>query len=263
MMQHLIATEDLDVFYGSGRRRFQAVRGATLAIAPRETFGLVGGSGSGKSTLLRVLAGLSSNWSGSASVAGTALQPQRMPARSFHRHVQMVFQDPYASLNPRHTVDRILSDGLHLHGFAEVDSRVIDVLDQIGLGPRFRFRYPHELSGGQRQRVAIARAISLEPNVLLLDEPTSALDASVQAEILNLLVSIRQQRPVTCVFVSHDLAVVAHLCDRVAIMQKGIIVERLDVNDLVAHRVHHPYSRELLAASDLSMASRTCLGNLV
>lgn len=257
MMQPLIAIEDVDVFYGSGRQRFHAVRSASLAITPRETFGLVGGSGSGKSTLLRVLAGLWSNWSGSASVAGTVMQPQRLPPRRFHRHVQMVFQDPYASLNPRHTVDRILSDGLQLHGFANVEGRVADVLEQVGLGARFRFRYPHELSGGQRQRVAIARAIALEPDVLLLDEPTSALDASVQAEILNLLVSIRQQRPVTCVFVSHDLAVIAHVCDRVAIMQKGSIVERLDVDDLVACRVQHPYSRELLSASDLSTTGRT------
>ncbi|HEY8383438.1 MAG TPA: ABC transporter ATP-binding protein [Microvirga sp.] len=256
MMQPLIAVQDVDVFYGRGRQRFHAVRSANLAITPRETFGLVGGSGSGKSTLLRVLAGLWSNWSGSASVAGTMLQPQRLPPRHFHRHVQMVFQDPYASLNPRHTVDRILSDGLQLHSFANVEGRVADVLDQVGLGARFRFRYPHELSGGQRQRVAIARAIALEPDVLLLDEPTSALDASVQAEILNLLVSIRQQRQVTCVFVSHDLAVIGHVCDRVAIMQKGSIVERLEVDDLVAHRVQHPYSRELLSASDLSTAGR-------
>ena len=252
-MAPLIATDALDVFYGQGRQLFHAVRNASLAVEPRETFGLVGGSGSGKSTLLRVLAGLWPNWTGSVSVAGTALQPHRSAHRSFHRHVQMVFQDPYASLNPRHTVDRILSDGLHLHGFADLDRRVADGLDQVGLGPRFRFRYPHELSGGQRQRVAIARAIVLEPDVLLLDEPTSALDASVQAEILNLLVAIRQQRPVTCVFVSHDLAVVTHLCDRVAVMQRGAIVERLTIDDLIAGRVQHAYTGELLAASNPAM----------
>jgi peptide/nickel transport system ATP-binding protein len=210
----------------------------------------VGGSGSGKSTLLRVLAGLSSNWTGAITLAGQGLSPGKRPPRSYYRHVQMVFQDPYASLNPRHTVDRILAEGLVLHGFSDVEPRIRSLLDQVGLGPRFRFRYPHELSGGQRQRVAIARALALEPDVLLLDEPTSALDASVQAEILNLLIAIRRERSVTCVFVSHDLAVITHLCDRVAVMQHGAIVERLSAEELVARRVQHAYTRRLLAASE-------------
>jgi peptide/nickel transport system ATP-binding protein len=246
-----VAVENVDVFYGAGRERFHAVREASIAVAPRETFGLVGGSGSGKSTLLRVLAGLWFNWTGSVTVAGMSLQPGRGAPLAFHRRVQMVFQDPYGSLNPRHTVDRILSEGLHLHGFANVDARVVEVLDQVGLGRGFRFRYPHELSGGQRQRIAIARALALEPEILLLDEPTSALDASVQAEILNLLLAIRQERPVTCVFVSHDLSVIAHLCDRLAVMQRGHVVEHLTAEDLIARRLQHPYTRELLAASDV------------
>lgn len=244
-----ITIAGVDVFYGEGARRFHAVRDATLSVAAGECYGLVGGSGSGKSSLLRVLAGLSSHWSGTITVAGATLPPGRRPPRAYHRQVQMVFQDPYASLNPRHTVDRILSEGLMLHGFDEVERRIRDVLDQVGLGPRFRFRYPHELSGGQRQRVAIARAIALEPRILLLDEPTSALDASVQAEILNLLMAIRQLRPVTSVFVSHDLAVIAHFCDRVAVMQQGTIVERLTADALVAGQVEHSYTRQLMAAS--------------
>ena len=249
MTTSLISLADVDVFHGRASSRFRAVHGATLAVAQRETFGLVGGSGSGKSTLLRVLAGLSTNWAGRITIADMALRPGTPPPRSFHRRVQMVFQDPYASLNPRHTVDRILADGLKLHGFNDIDARIASVLDQVGLGARFRFRYPHELSGGQRQRVAIARAIALEPEILLLDEPTSALDASVQAEILNLLAAIRQERPVTSIFVSHDLAVVAHFCDRIAVMQKGGIVERLTADDLIAKRAQHPYTRELIAAS--------------
>ncbi|MBX3454672.1 ABC transporter ATP-binding protein [Ferrovibrio sp.] len=249
-MNATIVIQGVDVFHGQGAQRFHAVKQASLSIAPRETFGLVGGSGSGKSSLLRVLAGLSPNWSGSITMAGEAMPPGQRPPRAFHRHVQMVFQDPYASLNPRHTVDRILSEGLALHGFRDAEQRIRDVLDQVGLGPRFRFRYPHELSGGQRQRVAIARAISLEPQILLLDEPTSALDASVQAEILNLLMTIRQQRPVTCVFVSHDLAVIAHICDRVAVMQHGSIVEHLTADELISRQVSHPYTRQLLAASE-------------
>jgi peptide/nickel transport system ATP-binding protein len=245
-----ITVSGVDIYHGAGHQRFHAVRQADLTVAPRETFGLVGGSGSGKSTLLRVLAGLSSNWTGAITLAGQSLPPGKRPPRSYYRHAQMVFQDPYASLNPRHTVDRILAEGLVLHGFVDVEPRIRNLLDQVGLGPRFRFRYPHELSGGQRQRVAIARAIALEPDVLLLDEPTSALDASVQAEILNLLMAIRRERPVTCVFVSHDLAVIAHLCDRVAVMQQGAIVERLTADDLVGRRVQHPYTRQLLAASE-------------
>jgi peptide/nickel transport system ATP-binding protein len=244
-----IEVKALDVFYGYGRRTFQAVRGASLSVDERECFGLVGGSGSGKSTVIRVLAGLSTTWRGSVSVADTALQPGRAPERAFHRRVQMVFQDPYASLNPRHTIDRILVDGLALHGFAEIDRRVTTVLDQVGLGTRLRFRYPHELSGGQRQRVAIARAIVLEPDVLLLDEPTSALDASVQAEILNLILAIRRFRPLTCLFVSHDMAVIGHMCDRVAVMQSGRIIEQFSVESLVSGHVEHDYTRQLLHAS--------------
>jgi peptide/nickel transport system ATP-binding protein len=232
-----------------GARRFHAVKATDLTVEHGERFGLVGGSGSGKSSLLRVLAGLSRQWSGELTMAGSTMTPGRKPPRAFHKTVQMVFQDPYASLNPRHTVDRILADGLELHAFADVDARIMRVLDEVGLGPRLRFRYPHELSGGQRQRVAIARAVALEPDVLLLDEPTSALDASVQAEVLNLLMRIARERTLTCLFVSHDLAVIGHVCDRVAVMQLGEIVERLSAEDLVAGRVQHDYTRRLLAAS--------------
>lgn len=246
----MISAEAVDAFYETATGRLQAVIGADLAVAAGEAVGLVGGSGSGKSTLLRILAGLSPAWRGAITMGGMALEPGRTPPKSFHRRVQMVFQDPYGSLNPRHTVDRILSDGLVLHRFDRIDWRITQVLEQVGLGARFRFRYPHELSGGQRQRVAIARAISLEPEILLLDEPTSALDASVQAEILNLLMAVRRERQMTSIFVSHDLPVVAHFCDRIAVMQRGRIVERLTVENLIGGRADHPYTRELLDASD-------------
>ena len=147
-------------------------------------------------------------------------------------------------------MDRILADGPQLHGFADTGQSISRVLDEVGLGARYRFRYPHELSGGQRQRIAIARAISLEPDILLLDEPTSSLDASIQAEILNLLMRIGRDRTLTFVFVSHDLAVIAHVCGQVAVMQSGEIVERLAAGDLIARRVAHAYTRQLLAASD-------------
>lgn len=244
-----ISVQRLDVYHGAGATRFHAVKGAELTVGTGERFGLVGGSGSGKSSLLRVLAGLSRHWSGGLVIAGQAMAPGRRPPREFHKRVQMVFQDPYASLNPRHTVDRILADGLELHGFSDVDARIMRLLDEVGLGSRLRFRYPHELSGGQRQRVAIARSVALEPEVLLLDEPTSALDASIQAEILNLLMRLAQDRTLTMLFVSHDLAVIGHVCDRVAVMQLGEIVERLSADDLVHGRVQHDYTRRLLAAS--------------
>ena len=249
MSSAVIAAEGVDVWYEGRSGRFRAVTGATLGVEAGSFFGLVGGSGSGKSSLLRVLAGLSPHFSGGVAVGGFRLEPGRKPPRAFHRKAQMVFQDPFASLNPRHTVDRCIADGLILHGFPEIDARIRRLLDQVGLGPAFRFRYPHELSGGQRQRVAIARALALEPEILLLDEPTSALDASVQAEILNLLAAIRRQSGLTAMLVTHDLGVVAHLCDRVAVMQKGQIVEECPVSALDGAGDRHPYTRLLIEAA--------------
>ncbi len=249
MSRPAIAAEGLDVWHETRDGRFQAVTGATLAVVSGAFFGLVGGSGSGKSTLLRVLAGLSPHFSGRVEVAGFTLSPGHRPPRSFHRKAQMVFQDPFASLNPRHTVDRSIADGLVLHGFPDIDARIRRLLDQVGLGPAFRFRYPHELSGGQRQRVAIARALALEPEILLLDEPTSALDASVQAEILNLLSAIRRDTGLTALLVTHDLGIVAHLCDEVAVMRQGEIVDRCAVEALGKPEGRHAYTRLLMDAA--------------
>ena len=244
----MIDIADLRVWFGHGRDRVDAVRGATFAVPQGQSFGLVGESGSGKSTILRAITGLARDWSGRIAVDGTALDgPKR--ARAFHRQVQMVFQDPYASLHPRHTVDHVLNETLHLQGRRDADTRIPKLLDDVGLGPRFRFRYPHQLSGGQRQRVAIARALAGSPAVLLLDEPTSALDVSVQAEILNLLADLRAEHGLTYLMVSHDLAVVAHMCDRLAIMRAGEVVEVMDAALLREGRPEHPYTRELLAAS--------------
>ncbi len=161
----------------------------------------------------------------------------------------MVFQDPYASLHPRHSVDRVLSETLKLHGFSDIDRRVSKLLDDVGLGPEFRFRYPHQVSGGQRLRVAIARALASEPEILLLDEPTSALDVSVQAEILNLLTELRRERHLTYLMVTHDLAVVSHICSKIAVMQLGKIVELLDVDDMRNLKASHPYTSHLLRSS--------------
>ncbi len=243
-----ITIRGLDVWYGDGHDRVQAVRGATLDVAAGESFGLVGESGSGKSTILRAMTGLAPNWSGQIAIDGRDLSPSKRD-RAFYRQVQMVFQDPYASLHPRHTVDQVLGETLHLAGLRDIDTRVARLLDDVGLNSRFRFRYPHQLSGGQRQRVAIARALAGEPEVLLLDEPTSALDVSVQAEILNLLTDLREEHKLTYLMVSHDLPVISHMCDRLAVMRGGEIVETLSVANLRAMQAEHPYSISLLKAS--------------
>jgi peptide/nickel transport system ATP-binding protein len=224
-----------------------AVRGISFEVAAGETFGIVGESGSGKSTVLRAIAGLVSSTSAVLEVNGRPTARRR--SRAERRLLQFVFQDPYASLHPRQTVDDILREPLVIHQVDGIDDKVKAALADVGLLPIHRFRYPHQLSGGQRQRVAIARALMLKPPVLLLDEPTSALDVSVQAEILNLLARLRQSYSLTSILVSHDLAVVAHLCSRIAIMQLGRLIEIVSAADLRSGNVTAAYTRDLIAAS--------------
>ena len=243
----MIDVNDLDVYFGDGKRRVHALKKVSFQVAAGESFGLVGESGSGKSTVLRVLAGLNPDWQGRINVNGRALTAKR--DREITKLIQMVFQDPYGSLHPKHTIDRILSEPLAIHGIDNVEDRVTTILDQVQLGHAFRFRYPHQLSGGQRQRVAIARALILRPQVVLLDEPTSALDVSIQAEILNLLSELRRELGLTYILVSHDLAVVGQMCDRLLLMRKGEIVEQADAATLSAGALTHPYSKQLLVAS--------------
>ncbi len=242
----MIHVRDLTVTFGQGAQAVRAASDVSFTVAEGESFGLVGESGSGKSTVLRVLAGLNPRWTGEAVVAGVSVgaRDARLP-----RLVQMVFQDPYASLHPRHTVDRALSEPLEIQGIGDVGPRVERALTDVGLGPAFRFRYPNQLSGGQRQRVAIARALMLEPKVLLLDEPTSALDVSVQAEILNLLRRLRQERGLTMLLVSHNLAVISYMCDRLAVMNRGQVVEEMEVATLRRQEPREAYTRQLLLAS--------------
>jgi peptide/nickel transport system ATP-binding protein len=243
----MLSVENLNVWFGGGRDRVDAVRQASFSVERGASFGLVGESGSGKSTILRAIMGLAPTWSGMITVDGQPVTRKRQ--KTFYKTVQMVFQDPYASLHPRHSVDQVLGETLHLHGFRDIDARVVKLLDDVGLGRKFRFRYPHQLSGGQRQRVAIARALAPEPSILLLDEPTSALDVSVQAEILNLLTDLRDKQGLTYLMVSHDLSVVGHMCEHLAVMKSGEIVEIMDVETLRSGQARHPYSQDLLAAS--------------
>jgi peptide/nickel transport system ATP-binding protein len=235
----MIEVEKLSVRYGLAL----AADDVSFTVARGETFGIVGESGSGKSTVLRALAGLNRDWQGGLRVAGEQLAPQR--DRAFFRRVQMVFQDPYGSLHPRQTIDRALSEPLLVHGIGDIQDRILAGLAEVALPPTVRFRYPHQLSGGQRQRVAIARALMAGPEVLLLDEPTSALDVSVQAEVLNLLSDLQEKRGLTYVLVSHNLAVVAHLCARIGVMQGGRMVELLTADDLRAGRTRHPHTEAL------------------
>ena len=226
----------------------EVVKGVSFSVAPGECFGIVGESGSGKSTILRALAGLNQSWSGGMVIGGEDQVPVRQ--KRFFRRVQMVFQDPYGSLHPRQTVDRQLLEPLAIHGIGDGEKRILKALDEVGLGSSFRFRYPHQLSGGQRQRVAIARALIVEPEILLLDEPTSALDASVQAEVLNLLEDVRSRHGLTYIMVSHDLGVVSHMCDRLAVMRGGEVVETILPDSLVTRDFSADYTRQLLVASE-------------
>jgi len=239
----MIGVGNLSVRFG----QTEAVKAVSFDVARGDAFGLVGESGSGKSTVLRALSGLNPNWSGNMTVDGVTLLPRR--EKDFFRRVQMVFQDPYGSLHPRQTVDRALSEPLLVHGMGDIDRRIMRALAEVSLPDSARFRYPHQLSGGQRQRVAIARSLMSEPDILLLDEPTSALDVSVQAEVLNLLADLRAARNLTFIMVSHNLAVIAHVCSRVGVMQGGEIVEIVTTEALRAGDVVHPHTRELRALS--------------
>jgi len=243
----LIEVENLSVIFRAKGHEVRAVEDVSLSVEARDSFGLVGESGSGKSTILRAICGLAPVSRGAIRIGGEPVPTPR--GRAFSRRVQMVFQDPYASLHPRHTIDRVVSEPLAIHGLGDADRKVMQALTDVGLPTSFRFRYPHQLSGGQRQRVAIARALMLEPEILLLDEPTSALDASVQAETLNLLSRLREERGLTFLMVSHDLAVIDHMCDRVLVMQHGRAVEELSRDDLAGARMQTAYARSLFEAS--------------
>jgi oligopeptide/dipeptide ABC transporter ATP-binding protein len=256
----LVAVTDLVKHYpgertwlGLGRPRaaVRAVDGVSFSIPAGKTLGLVGESGSGKTTVARTLLRLTEPSSGSFLLDGAdvfTLAPG--PLRRLRRRMQIVFQDPYGSLNPRMTVRQTLREPLTIHQLTpkpQRDARVGALLDEVGLDPELADRYPHELSGGQRQRVGIARALSVEPAFLVCDEPVSALDVSVQAQVLNLLADLQQKRQLTYLFIAHDLAVVKHIADDVAVMYLGRIVERAPAGR-VYQEPRHPYTRSLLSA---------------
>jgi oligopeptide/dipeptide ABC transporter ATP-binding protein len=250
----LIALDDVVVSYPATGRGTSAVLAADhvhLHVVANETVGLVGESGSGKSTVARVAALLQRPTSGGVRVGGVdGLGASRGELKALRRRMQVVFQDPYDSLNPRHTIGDAIAEPLIIQGVGDAgtrDRRVEELLVQVGLPTTVIGRYPHQLSGGQLQRVAIARALSVEPEILILDEPVSALDVSVQAQVLALLATLHRDLGLAYLLVAHDLAVVYRLCDRIAVMYFGGVVEELSSEDLVQYSLH-PYTWSLLDA---------------
>lgn len=247
-------TKHFPVPRSGGGGKVHAVDGVDLTIGQNEVVGLVGESGSGKSTVGKCIVRLLDPTSGTIRVNGRDITTaSRRGLRSVRRDLQMVFQDPYSTLNPRMNIGDIVSEPLRMHRMArgrELDARVGTMLDKVGLARDMRHRYPHELSGGQRQRVGLARSLSVEPSLLVADEPVSALDVSVQASVLNLLMDLQRDMRFSCLFISHDLATVEFLCNRVAVMYLGRIVEETSREDLF-RAPKHPYTQSLLSAAVL------------
>ncbi len=244
----MIEVENLFVHYGRGASRFEAVSGVSFKVERGETYGLVGESGSGKSSVMNAIAGRHEDWEGTIHLASSKVLPRKR-SRADRLNVQIVFQDPYGSVHPKHPVGQSIEEPLVINRAPNRQARVADLLKNVGLPGHFRYRFPHQISGGQRQRVSIARALALGSPIMLLDEPTSALDVSVQAEILNLLQDLKQKNQLTYLIVTHDMGVVAHMCDRIGVMKDGVIVEELTKAQLISGQVKHPYTRELRAAS--------------
>jgi peptide/nickel transport system ATP-binding protein/oligopeptide transport system ATP-binding protein len=230
----------------------QAVDGVSFNVQKGETIGLVGESGCGKSTTARLITRLLEPTSGAIFYDGSNIaHASRAELKPLRRDMQMIFQDPYSSLNPRKTVGSIIGEPFIIHGIEKDEGRrkgrVQDLMDMVGLNPEHYNRFPHQFSGGQRQRIGVARAIALEPKVVVADEPVSALDVSIQAQIINLLARLRRDLGLTLIFIAHDLSVVRHVCDRIAVMYLGKIVELAEADQLFAHP-RHPYTGALLSA---------------
>jgi oligopeptide/dipeptide ABC transporter ATP-binding protein len=238
-------------FRGRGGAAIRAVDGVSLTIAPGETLGLVGESGCGKSTVSNATVGLVAPTGGSVRILGTEIAGANAKTlRAVRARAQMVFQDPVTSLNPRMTAGAAIGESLLVRGIARgarLRDRIAELLDEVGLRAEHASRYPHQFSGGQRQRIVIARALALRPALLVCDEPVSALDVSVRAQVLNLLVQLQLRHGMSMLFVSHDLAVIRHVCDSVAVMYLGCLVE-LAPRDMLYSQPRHPYTKALLAA---------------
>ena len=247
----ILEVRDLHVAFGSRRHRFEAVRGVSFDVYRGETFGIVGESGSGKTTIGRAVIRVYPASAGSIKFNGQEITGRisKELDREIVNKIQMIFQDPMASLNERAKIDYIISEGLQGRGLSkqEIASRVDAALRAVGLLPEFATRFPHEFSGGQRQRIGIARALVMNPEFIIADEPISALDVSIRAQVLNLMSQLQRERGLTYLFISHDLSVMRFICDRIAVVHKGLIVEMAD-SEALFRRPLHPYTRALLSA---------------
>ena len=249
----LVEVQDLTVKFGSKRHPFTAVDRVSFHIFQGETFGLVGESGSGKTTIGRAIIRIHPTAGGKILYDGRQINGRisRQLDQEVTQKIQMIFQDPMSSLNERAKVDYIVSEGLYSRGHhlpeKERQEKVAKALSDVGLLPEFASRFPHEFSGGQRQRIGIARALIMEPDFIIADEPISALDVSIRAQVLNLLSQLQKERGLTYLFIAHDLSVVRFICDRIAVIQKGKIVELAESEELFAHPFH-PYTQALLSA---------------
>lgn len=255
----LLAVDGVKVHFPIGHRRpwsrdrqvVHAVDGVSLQIGRGETVGLIGESGSGKSTLSRTVMGVHRPTEGRVLLGGVDVHRARgEAARSARRRMQMIFQNPYSSVNRRYTVEQIIGEPLHIHRAGTASqraARIRELLDQVGLSASLTHRYPHELSGGQLQRVGIARALSVKPELLIADEPTAALDVSVRAQVMNLLVDLKESMGLTLLFISHDLATVSYVADRICVLYLGRLVESAETTELERLPLH-PYTESLLAA---------------
>ena len=249
----LLQVRDMEVTFGKGKKKFVAVKGVTFDIYKGETFGLVGESGSGKTTIGRAIIRINPISAGEVTFKGQRISGKisRQLDKQVTQKIQMIFQDPMASLNERAKVDYIVSEGLiNVHpniSKEEREAAVSKALSDVGLLPEFASRFPHEFSGGQHQRIGIARSLIMEPEFIIADEPISALDVSIRAQVLNLMSKLQKERGLTYLFIAHDLSVMRFICDRIAVIHKGVIVELSETEKLFAHPLH-PYTRALLSA---------------
>ena len=251
----LLSVKNMDVCFGKRNNRFKAVDNVSFDIYKGETFGLVGESGSGKTTIGRAIIRINPTTAGDVIFKGEKINGKisKTLDRQVTRQIQMIFQDPMASLNERAKVDYIVSEGLYSGARISEEERkrkVEKALMEVGLLPEFASRFPHEFSGGQRQRIGVARALIMQPEFIIADEPISALDVSILAQVLNLLSQLQKERGLTYLFISHDLSVMRFICDRIAVIHKGVLVELAETEKLFAHPLH-PYTRALLSAIPL------------
>ncbi len=256
----LLSVRNLDVCFGKKRKPFKAVNNVSFDIYKGETFGLVGESGSGKTTIGRAIARINPTSAGEIFFKGEKINGKiaKQLDKQVTRQIQMIFQDPMASLNERAKVDYIVSEGLYSgEKLTEAvrKAKVEKALAEVGLLPEFATRFPHEFSGGQRQRIGVARALIMQPEFIIADEPISALDVSIRAQVLNLLSELQRERGLTYLFISHDLSVMRFICDRIAVIHKGVLVELAETEKLFAHPLH-PYTRALLSAIPLPDPAR-------